>query len=112
MNSRAEPAPPNDGGSGEMECFIVIRREGWTTPSQIRHAVGRALEAAEQMVDAIRLVRSYMVLENDGTFALVSICESPTRELVEEHAQRAGLPAGEVMIVADVLVTSEDPALR
>jgi hypothetical protein len=111
MNPGAEPVP-RVGGGDEMECFIAIRREGWTTPSQIRHAVARAIEAAREMPDDIRLVRSYMVLENDGSFALVSICEALSRDLVQEHAQRAGLPPGEIMIVADVLVSNEDPALR
>jgi bacterioferritin-associated ferredoxin len=40
---------------------------------------------------------------------MVCICEGTSPEKVREHAERAGLPADEVIEVADAVIVRADP---
>ena len=61
------------------------------------------------MSDDIRWIRSYVLEESDGTVGTVCIYEASSAEAVREHADRAGLPADEVIPVADTVLVRPDP---
>ena len=50
-----------------------------------------------------------MLEENGGGLGTVCIYQGSSEEKVREHAQRAGLPADEVIKVADTVIVRADP---
>jgi hypothetical protein len=57
----------------------------------------------------IRWIRSYVVVEADGTLGTVCIYQASSPEKIREHASRAGLPADETVEVADTVLVRPDP---
>ena len=49
------------------------------------------------MSDDVRWIRSYVVEEGDGTLGTVCIYEATSPEAIRKHAQRADLPADEII---------------
>jgi hypothetical protein len=62
-----------------------------------------------EMSSDIRWIRSYVVIEANGTLGTICIYEASSAEKIREHAERAGLPATEIWEVADTVVVREDP---
>jgi hypothetical protein len=62
------------------------------------------------MSDDIRWIRSYVIDEGDGRLGTVCIYEASSPEAIRDHAQRAGLPADEIIPVADTVIVRPDPA--
>ena len=54
--------------------------------------------------------RSYVLAETDGTVGTVCIYQRSSPEAIRDHAQRAGLPADEIIEVADTVLVRPDPA--
>jgi hypothetical protein len=90
----------------------VIRRPGiWRSAEEIPDTAARSKQVGdEEMSDDIRWIRSYVVRESDGTLGTVCIYEASSPEKIREHASRAGLPATEIVEVADTVVIRPDPA--
>jgi sporulation protein YlmC with PRC-barrel domain len=63
----------------------------------------------EEMPDDIRWIRSYVLAEEAGALGTVCIYQASSMEKVREHAQRAGLPADEIVEVADTVIVRPDP---
>lgn len=61
------------------------------------------------MSNDIRWIRSYVLDEGDGTVGTVCVYQASNPEAVREHASRAGLPADEVIPVADTVLVRSDP---
>jgi thiamine biosynthesis protein ThiC len=61
------------------------------------------------MSDDIRWIRSYVLEEDGGSVGTVCIYQATSEEKVREHAARAGLPADEVIRVADTVLVRADP---
>jgi hypothetical protein len=61
------------------------------------------------MVDDVRWIRSYVLDEGDGAVGTVCIYEATSQEAIGEHASRAGLPADEIIPIADTAVIRPDP---
>jgi sporulation protein YlmC with PRC-barrel domain len=61
------------------------------------------------MSDDIRWIRSYVLDEGDGRVGTVCIYQATSADAIREHAQRAGLPADEVIPVADTVLVRPDP---
>ena len=61
------------------------------------------------MSEDIRWIRSYVIEEPDGGLGTVCIYQGSSEEKVREHAERAGLPATEVIKVADTVLVRPDP---
>ena len=55
------------------------------------------------MSDDIRWIRSYVLDEGGGSVGTVCIYEASSPEAIREHAQRADLPADEIIRVADTV---------
>jgi hypothetical protein len=50
-----------------------------------------------------------VVHEEDGTLGTVCIYQATSPEKIREHAERSGLPATEIVEVADTVIVRPDP---
>ena len=93
-----------------METYVILRRNGWRTADDLREAAERSSVEGDRMPDDIAWIRSYVLAEEDGTVGTVCIYLASSPEAVRRHAAAAGLPADEIIRVADVVVVRPDPA--
>ena len=92
-----------------MNTYVILRRGGWRTGAELEQAAARSSSVGEDMVDDVRWIRSYVVDEGEGGLGTVCIYQGISAEAVREHASRAGLPADEVIPVADTVIVRPDP---
>lgn len=92
-----------------METYAILRRRGWRTPADLEEAAGRSTEVGEEMADQIAWIRSYALSEEDGSVGTICIYQAIDADAVRAHAAEAGLPADEVIPVADTIVVRPDP---
>ena len=93
-----------------MDTYVILRRNGWRSPADLEEAAARSRQVGdEEMSDDIRWIRSYVVIEADGSLGTICIYEASSPEKVREHAERAGLPATEIWEVADTVIVRQDP---
>jgi hypothetical protein len=93
-----------------MKLYAILRRNGWSTPDDLQAAAAKSTQVGdEEMPDDIRWIRSYVLGEQDGSLGTVCIYEASSADKVREHAQRAGLPADEVIEIADTVIVRPDP---
>jgi hypothetical protein len=94
-----------------MNTYVILRRGGWRSPEELQAADGRSTEVADtEMPDDIRWIRSYVLDEGDGSLGTVCIYQASSAEAIRDHAARAGLPADEIIAVADTVLVRPDPA--
>ena len=94
-----------------METYVILRRGGWGSGDELGVAAERSKAVGDdEMSDDIRWIRSYVLDEGDGRVGTVCVYQASSPEAIREHAQRAGLPADEVILVADTVVVRPDPA--
>ena len=93
-----------------MDLYMIRRREAWTTPDELEKAAARSTEvASEEFPDSISWIRSYVVEESDGGLGTVCIYQASDPDAVRSHADRVGMPAHEVLRIADTVVVRPDP---
>jgi thiamine biosynthesis protein ThiC len=93
-----------------MDTYVILRRHGWRSPEELQAAAERSAQVGdEQMSDDIRWIRSYALAEEDGTVGTVCIYQASSPEAIREHAERAELPADEIIAVADTVIVRPDP---
>ena len=93
-----------------MDTYVILRRNGWADGSALEEAAAKSSQVGdEEMSEDIRWIRSYVIEEPDGGLGTVCIYQGSSEEKVREHAQRAGLPADEVIKVADTVLVRPDP---
>jgi len=93
-----------------MNLYVILRRSGWKSPQDLEEAAKRSADVGDnQMSDDIRWIRSYVLEEGGGSVGTVCIYEASSPEAIREHAERAGLPADEVIPVADTVFVRPDP---
>jgi len=93
-----------------METFVILRRGAWKEESDLEDAAEESTRVAdEEMSDQVKWIRSYVLEEEDGTLGTVCIYQAEDEDAIMEHAQRAGLPADEVLRVADTIIARDDP---
>ena len=93
-----------------MDLYVILRRQGWTSADDLREAAERSAKVGnEDMPDEVRWIRSYILEEGDDTLGTVCIYQGSSPEKIREHASRAGLPADEVIPVADTVFVRPDP---
>jgi len=73
-----------------------------------------AAERSKQVADDdfpadIRWIRSYVIAEKDGTLGTVCIYQATDPEAIRKHAHRVGMPADEILDVADTVIIRPDP---
>ena len=93
-----------------MDLYVILRRGGWRTGAELEAAAARSTVVGdEQMAQDVRWIRSYVLDEGGGALGTVCIYEATSPEAIREHAARAGLPADEVIPVADTVLVRPDP---
>jgi hypothetical protein len=93
-----------------MQTFVILRRSGWRTPEDLEAAAMRSKQVGdEQMTEDVRWIRSYALAEEDGMVGTVCVYQATSPEAIREHAQRADLPADEIIPVADTVIVRPDP---
>jgi hypothetical protein len=93
-----------------MQTYVILRRGAWDSEEELDEAVGLAQQVAdEDMDDRVRWIRSYVLDEEDGTLGTVCIYQAEDEEAIMEHANRAQLPADEIIPVADTVIIRDDP---
>lgn len=92
-----------------METYVILRRNGWRDADELRAAAERSTVEGERTPDDIRWIRSYVLGEEAGGLGTVCIYQASSPEAIREHARRAGLPADEVVAVADTVIVRPDP---
>jgi hypothetical protein len=93
-----------------MQLYAIRRPMGWKTPDDLAAAAARSKQVGdEEMSSDIRWIRSYVVVESDGSLGTICIYQASSPEKIREHADRAGLPVTDIFEVADTVVVREDP---
>ena len=93
-----------------MDMYVILRRNGWRTADDLQVAGARSAKVGdEEMPEDIRWIRSYVLDEGGGAVGTVCIYEASSPEAIREHADRAGLPADEIIPVADTVFVRPDP---
>ena len=94
----------------QLTTYVILRRNGWGTPDELQAAAAKSGQVGDdEMSEDIRWIRSYVVSESDGGLGTVCIYQASSADKVREHASRAGLPADEIIEVADTVVVRPDP---
>ena len=94
-----------------MDTYVILRRRGWQTAADLEVAGAKSAQVGdEEMSDDIRWIRSYVTDEGDGVVGTVCIYQASSPEKIREHAERAGLPADEIIKVADTVMVRPDPS--
>jgi hypothetical protein len=106
-----EPSPEIDTEKGRaMDTYVILRRNGWASPAALQEAAARSSQVGdEEMSDDIRWIRSYVLEEGGEAVGTVCVYQASSPEAIREHAAAAGLPATEIMRVADTVLVREDP---
>ena len=92
-----------------MDTYVILRRNGWASPEDLEAAAARSSSVGnDEMSDDIRWIRSYVIQDEDG-LGTVCIYQASSPEKIREHAQRADLPATEIIPVADTVIVRPDP---
>ena len=93
-----------------MQTYVILRRGAWEDEPDLQAAAAESTRVAdEEMPGQVKWIRSYVLEEEDGTLGTVCIYQAEDEDAIMEHAQRAGLPADEVLKVADTVVIRDDP---
>jgi len=93
-----------------MKTYVIRREKAWEGPEQLGETAERSKEvAAQEFPDDISWIRSYVIAEPGGTLGTVCIYQASDIEAVREHATRVGMPADEILEVADTVVIRPDP---
>jgi hypothetical protein len=92
-----------------MDTYVILRRNGWADGPELEAAAARSTAEGEKMSDDVAWIRTYVIPEADGGLGTVCIYQGTSEEAVRRHAAAAGLPATEVIKVADTIVVRPDP---
>lgn len=93
-----------------MQTFVIFRRGAWEDAPDLEASAAESTRVAnDEMDNRVQWIRSYVIEEEDGTLGTVCIYQAESEDVVMEHAQRAGLPADEILPVADTVIVRDDP---
>jgi Protein of unknown function (DUF4242) len=94
-----------------MNTYAIRRKQAWHSPEEVEQVAGRSKQVAEDDFPSdIRWIRSYVIVERDGTLGSVCIYQASSPEAIRRHAHRVGMPADEILDVGDLVVIRPDPA--
>lgn len=93
-----------------MKTYAILRRNGWANARELEVAAGVSTKVGrDEMPDRVRWIRSYVVREDEGALGTLCIYQGTDEAAIREHARRSGLPADEVIEVADTVILNDDP---
>ena len=93
-----------------MNTYAIRRKHAWKSPEEVEQVAARSKQVADDDFPSdIRWIRSYVIAEGDGSLGSICIYQAADREAVRKHAHRVGMPADEILDVADMVVIRPDP---
>lgn len=93
-----------------MKTYVIRREKAWQNGEELEATAGRSKDVAESdFPEDIRWIRSYVIDEPGGTLGTVCIYQASGPEAVRDHAERVGMPADEILEVADTVIIRPDP---
>lgn len=93
-----------------MNTYAIRRQQAWSSPEEVQAIAKRAKEVADsEFPTEVRWIRSYVVAESDGTLGSICIYQAVSDDAIRRHSQRTGMPADQIMPVADTVVVRPDP---
>jgi hypothetical protein len=93
-----------------MNTYVIRREKAWQGGDELGATAERSKQVAESdFPQDIRWIRSYVIAEPGGTLGTVCIYQASGIEAVRNHAERVGMPADEILEVADTVVVRPDP---
>ena len=93
-----------------MKTYVIRREKAWQSPEELEAVAERSKEVAgSEFPDDIRWIRSYVIGEPDGRLGSACIYQASGIEAIRDHARRVGMPADEILEVADTVVIRPDP---
>jgi sporulation protein YlmC with PRC-barrel domain len=93
-----------------MKTYVIRREKAWQNGEELELAAARSKEVAESdFPQDISWIRSYVIAEPGSTLGTVCIYQASGPEAVREHAGRVGMPADEILEVADTVIIRPDP---
>jgi sporulation protein YlmC with PRC-barrel domain len=93
-----------------MNLYAIRRRNAWESPEELEEVGARSKEVGDtEFPDNLAWIRTYVVKDEDGTLGSVCIYQATDIETVREHAERVGMPADEVIEIADTVIVRPDP---
>src|SRR3954453_14493461 len=92
-----------------MQQYVILRRGAWNSGSQLEAAPRRSMKVADEvMPDDVRWIRSYVLDEANDAAGTVCVYEARSPEAIRRHASLAGLPADEIVPIADTVVVHSE----
>lgn len=93
-----------------MQTYVILRRGAWESEEDLENSAAISTRVSdEEMPDQVKWIRSYVLEEEDGTLGTVCIYQAIDEDAILEHAQRAEIPADEVMPVLNTVIIRDDP---
>jgi thiamine biosynthesis protein ThiC len=93
-----------------VETFVVLRRGAWKSEEELEDAAAVSSRVGDDEMDGeVRWIRSYVISEEDGTLGTVCIYQAVDEDAIMEHAERAEIPADEVIPVLNTVIVRDDP---
>jgi len=93
-----------------MDLYVILRRNGWRSGEELEAAAARSTEEGDKDDSGVQWIRSYVLQEEGGGLGTVCIYEAESPEAIRAHAEAAGLPADEIIPVADTVIVRPDPS--
>ena len=96
--------------SPELKLYAIRRLNAWGSPAEVEQVAARSKQIADDDFQAdIRWIRSYVIAEEDGTLGSICIYQASSPEAIRKHAHRVGMPADQILDIADTVVIRPDP---
>ena len=93
-----------------MDTYAIRRKNVWKSPEELEQVAARSKEVADNDFPTdVRWIRSYVIAKEDGTLGTVCIYQATSPQAIRDHAHRVGMPADEILPVADTVVIRPDP---
>ncbi len=93
-----------------MNLYVIRRRTAWKNAQELEKAASVSARVGnEEMPDQVRWIRSYVVNEPDGRLGTVCIYQAVNEAAIRDHAGRVGMPADEIIEVAQTVIVRDDP---
>jgi len=94
-----------------MKTYVIRRKSAWQSAEELGAVADRSKAvAANDFAGEVSWIRSYVIAEEGGTLGTVCIYQATGPEAIRRHAERVGMPADEILEVADTVVVRPDPA--
>ena len=93
-----------------MNLYGILRRNGWASADDLETAAGRSTEEGDKDGSGVRWIRSYVLTEESGKLGTFCVYEADDPDAIRAHAQASGLPADEIIPIADTVIARPDPS--